>query len=261
MIRTNVELAVEVGARGSLDEPVFGPKSIQAVLDTLDHVSSGTFKLEGGEANYDVPFGDVEQSRIVFLQADGPIRVTPGGGVATGAIVTGVGGSYPTGFTGVNQNLDFEVDGTAIAVDFESTDQSLAQVVNRINAAAALAGILGPGSIPTTVARSSGGQLRFVSPTTGEDSEINILNTSAAAVLTALGLTSGSTVGEDSAGASDPITLMQPAAGESDACDDSEGVQVYLLATLVTGSLVVENLDPDTEVEVVYMVAGDLTTD
>lgn len=52
-------------------------------------------------------------------------------------------GSYPTGFAGA-ETLDVTIDGTVVNVVFDAADQSVDQVVARINAAMALAGIATP---------------------------------------------------------------------------------------------------------------------
>lgn len=257
-IRTNVDLTVQAGRENDLAKVAFDG-GFQQLLDTLEHEESGTFTLDPAESNFSIPFGDVGQARMVYLEADGPIRVTPGGGLATNAQRDGVAGSYPTGFTGVAENLDLKIDGVAVNVAFTAGDQSLVQVINRINAAAALAGITGPGGVPTTIARDTGGsQLRLRSPTTGISSTVEVLSSSAAAVLTALGLTVGVSTGVNSTVGQTPLTLMKPA--NTTASDLAEGVKVYLLASLVTSALIVENLDPDNETAVAFLVAGDLVT-
>jgi hypothetical protein len=257
-IRTNVDITVQAGRENDLTKVAFDG-GLQAVLDTLEHEQSGSFTLDPAESNFVVPFGDVAQARTVYIEADGPIRVTPGGGLATSAALTGVAGSYPTGFTGVAENLDLEIDGTAVTVAFAAGDQSLAQVINRINAAAALAGITGPGGVPVTIARDNGaGQLRLFSSLTGTSSTVEVLGTSAAAVLTALGLAAALSTGLNASPGQTPLTLMKPA--NTSASDTAAEVRVYLLATLVTAALTIDNLDPDNSVQVAYFIAGDLVT-
>ena len=257
-IRTNVEVSLAVGHDNDLANVAF-ECDMQQLLDTLEREESGSFTLDAGESNYAVPFGDVAQSRMVYIEADGPIRITPGGGTATGAITDGVAGVYPTTFDGSGDTLDIEIDGTEINVEFLAADQSLAQVINRINAAAALLGITGVGGVPVTVARDSGGgQLRLLSPTTGESSSVEVLDTTAAGVLTALGLTAAEEVGENASPGQTPITLYKPA--DTTSSDDAAGVKVYLLATLVTTALTIDNLDDENAVIVKCLIAGDLTT-
>ncbi len=80
----------------------------------------------------------------------------------------GAGGAYPTGFLG-GEYLDLEIDGVAFRTVFLVADQTLADVVNRINAAAAFAGLNG------AVASDSGGELRLTSLITGIASIVNVV--------------------------------------------------------------------------------------
>lgn len=256
-VRTNVEIAFQIGRENSLTNIVFD-SSMQQLLDTLEHTESGTFSLDAGETNYQIPFGDVVQSRLVYIEATGPFRVTPGGGLATSAQRDGAGGSYPTGFAGVGETLDLVVDGTAFTVTFTAADQSLAQVINRINAAAALAGIAGVGGIPTTVARDTGGsELRIISPLTGTSSTVEVAATSAAAVLTALGLVAGTTTGVAASPGQTPLTALVPS---SSAAGGPSDVRAFLFASLVTGALTIDNLDSEAAITVTVALAGDLLT-
>lgn len=257
-IRTNVDLTLQAGRENDLAKVAF-EDDLSQLLDTLEHEKSGTLTIPAGGSNVAIDFGGVVQARLVYLRANGPFRVTPGGGLATSAKIDGVAGSYPTGFTGVNQNLDFKVDGVALSAAFQAGDQSLAQVINRINAAAALAGVTGPGGVPVTVARTDGGtQLRLISSTTGVGSTVEVLSSSAAAVLTALGLTAHVVAGVNASAGQTPLTCMQPA--NTTASDSAAGVVAFLFATLLTSALTVDNLDPDNDIELTYFLAGDLTS-
>jgi hypothetical protein len=256
-IRSNVELTIQLGKDNDLTKLQLD-RSWQQLLDTLEHATTYDATLEAGESNHAVPFGDVSQCRLVYIEADGPLRITPGGGTSTSGQLDGVLGSYPTGFDGTADNLDLEIDGAAVSVDFESTDQSLTQVINRVNAAAALAGIVGPGSVPTTIARNNGSaQLRLKSPTTGVTSIVEVLNTSAAGVLAALGLTATSNTGLNASPGQTPLTLLKPA--DTTGSDEALGVMTYLLATMVTTAFTIDNLDPDNAVNMLVAICGDLT--
>lgn len=257
-VRANVDLTLEVGRENNLSKLVF-EGALQQLLDTLEHAEGGTITLEASETNFAVPFGDVSAARIVYFEATGPIRLTPGGTSATQAIVTGVGGSYPTGFVG-GEELVLEITGTAVTVAFTSADQSLAAVINRINAAAALAGIAGAGGVPTTIARTNGGsQLRLLSPTSGLAASIVIDTDTDAGVLTALGLSTGTTNGTDAGAGQTPITLLVPA--DTSGSDGAGDVRAFLLASLSCSALTLENLDDENDVVVTYAVLGDLVTD
>ena len=174
-VRTSSEIVFQIGRNNALTDKVFD-ETLDSILDTLDHATVHEATLEASESNYVVPFGDVAQSRIVYIKADGAVRVTPGGGAATQASIDGSGGSYVTGFGG-GETLQVDIDnGGTITVTFDAADQSLTQVINRINAAAALAGVVGPGNIPATIARDNGGgELQLLSPTTGVSSEVEVL--------------------------------------------------------------------------------------
>src|SRR5580700_757785 len=117
------------------------------------------------------------------LQLDvgnGPASATFTG---TAASVTAVGGTYPTTFTG-GQTLTLAYDqGSPFVVTFFSTDQTLAQVVARINQYAGFA-----------FAGTSGGQLTLTGLQGGTGGQVNVVSGSTG-VLTQLGLTAGVTSG------------------------------------------------------------------
>lgn len=252
-VRTNSEITFQIGRDNALLDFI-ADFELGAILDTLDHATSHNATLAAGESGHIVPFGDVAECRLIYIESDGDIRISPGGAAATAAQIDGVGGSYPTGFAG-GEELPLEIDDTfAFTVTFTVGASVLVDVINEINAAAALAGVVGPGSIPATIARDNGGgQLRLISPTTGASSEIDIL---AGSALAALGLVEGVTNGVASIPGQTPITLRRPAnpAGASAAA----GVKSYLLATLVTSSLLIDNLDSANEASIVVALAGDL---
>jgi len=253
-VRTNSEIIFQIGRDNALTDLLLD-ESLTSILDTLDHATVHEGTLEASEANYVVPFGDVTQARIVYIRADGAIRVTPGGGLATAAQVDGSGGTYVTGFVG-GETLNVDVDGTSLAVIFDAADQSLAQVVNRINSFAALAGIAGAGAVPTTVARDNGSsELRFVSPTTGIASEIDILSGTA---LAQLGLSVATTNGVNASAGQTPVTLTKPA--NTSASDAAAGVPVFFFATLQTSALTIDNLETAAATRITVAIAGDIIT-
>lgn len=255
--RTNVDITFQIGKDNSLTNLQL-EESLQQLLDTLEHATVYDVTLDALETNHQVPFGDVAGCRLLYIEADGAIRVTPGGGTATSASLSGSSGSYPTGFTGVNENLDLEIDGVTLSVAFTSGDQSIGQVINRINAAAALAGITGPGGVPVTIAKNTGtGQLKLFSSTTGTSSTVEVVNTSASSVLTALGLTATSNAGVNASPGQTPITLLKPA--DTTGSDLAAGVKTFLFGTIVTSALTIDSLDADNPVKVLVAVVGDLT--
>jgi len=253
-MRTNSEIIFQIGRNNALVDKVLD-ESMTSVLDTLDHATTHEGTLAASETNYVVPFGDVALARLVYIRADGAIRVTPGGGLATSAQADGVGGTYVTAFAG-GETLLFEVDNVAVAVVFDGTDQSLAQVINRINSFVALAGVSGPGGIPATVARTNGAtELRLVSPTTGIASEIDVQSGTGRATL---GLAVAVTNGVNSTAGQTPLTLTKPA--NVNASDGAAGVPVFFFGTLQTASLTVENLETAAETRILVGIAGDVIT-
>lgn len=257
-VRTNVDLTFKVGRNNSLKAGDLAfDGALSQLLDTLDHVSVGTATLVAGESNYVVPFGDVFQARLVYVEASGPFTLTPGGLQATGASVDGAGGTYPTGFVG-GEVLALEIDNVTVTVTFTAADQSLSDVINRINSAAALAGISGPGSIPTTIARDNGAsQLRLLSPTVGVASEVDIQVATTASVLTALGLTVAVTNGAEAVPGQSPLIVSVPS---SSAAGGPDNVKAFALLTLQTSGLTIDNLDSANAITLTYAVAGDLLT-
>lgn len=102
------------------------------------------------------------------------------------AILEGSGAAFPTGFVG-GETLNLDLDGTPVAVVFDVLDQSLTQVLNRINAACALAGLPTPRAVGTL-----GGQVSISSVATGPDATAEVVGGTAAATL---GLSAAATTG------------------------------------------------------------------
>jgi len=249
-VRTFIDMNFQIGLDNSLDDSLF-ERTCSQLLDTLDHATGGVVSLAALQTNVTLPFGDVTEARIIFIEAeDGDVRFTLGGGLATSGRIDAVGAAYPTGFAGA-ETLDFEVDGTAIAVVFVAGDQTITQVINRINAACALAGFATP------VAKVNAGQLRLESPTTGTSSSIEIVGGTGRATL---GLPAPATIntGANSTPGTSPVELRRPAnpAGASAAA----GVKAMFIGTVKTSSIVMENLS-DNVTKVRWAIAGDLTTD
>lgn len=243
-ISSNMEL--RIGRDGGLRDLVFDG-ALSQLFDTLDNVSVGTVTLEASETNFALPFGDVDQGRVVYLEADGPIRATPGGALSTAAIVTGSAGAYPTAFDGTEGPLVLEIDGTALSVQFLAADQSITQVVRRINSEAALIGL-------AAVATEAAGEVRITSLTTGGSANVTVNATSDSDVLTALGLTAGSTDGAEGTPGQTPLMITVPQSSGA----SSGSLRAWLMATLQTTGLVLDNLDDTNSVTVTWAVAGDL---
>lgn len=246
-VRTKTELSVEVGQDNTLDDSLF-ERSFTEVLDTLDHATSQIITLNASTTNLAVDLGSVTQARIVYIESDVEIEVSFGGGAATGASVTGSGGTYPTSFAGT-ETLLLDIDNVGlITVTFDVADQSLAQVVNRINSFAALNG-------QANIASDSGGELQLASPTTGVTSEVDIQGGTGAATL---GLSVGVTNGINSNPGTSNLLIQRPA--DPSGASAASGVLAYLLATINTGSVYLTNNSTTLNATVRVMVAGDLVS-
>lgn len=256
-VRTNLEILFQIGRNNKLTDLMLD-ETLTSLLDTLDHATVHEATLAAGESNYIVPFGDVAQSQLVYVLANGGVRITPGGGVATSAIVTGVGGTYPTGFVG-GETLVLNIDEIGdFTVTFDAADQSLAQVIARINAAAVVVPIVDGGGDPVTIARDSSSQLQLFSSTTGISSSVEVVSGSAG-VLSQLGLSAGTTNGVNASAGQTPITLTKPA--NVTEADPAADVPVFLFATLQTTALTVDSLESDDEVRLLVAIAGDILTE
>jgi len=246
-LRTNVDLTVQFGQDNALSDLIFD-RDMQSVLDTLEHGVAHAITLAGGETNFQVPFGDVEQARIIYIESDAEILVTLGGGLATKAQVDAAGGSYPTSFLGT-ETLTIKIDGITILTAFLIGDQTVQQIINRINAAAALLSL-------ATVAFLNGSQLRLKSLTTGTGSTVEIVSASAG-VLTTLGLTVGVTTGVNATPATSPIALKRPA--DTSSATAAQGVPAFLLMSAQTASITIDNVSATNDTKVRIAIAGDLS--
>ena len=240
-LRTSVDLSVQIGADNDLSNLVASRGLPTQLFDSLSNVATSTAKLAAGETNYQVPFGDVSEARLVYIEADGAIDVTLGGGLASSASVTAAAGVY-NAFVG-GETLDLEIDNQPIAVVFDAADTTLAKIVNRINAAAALVGI-------APIAADSGGELAITSTTTGVSSEVDVSGGTGSVTL---GLTVGVTNGTNATAGTSPVALRKPTSG------DSPSTRAYLLSTASCSSITIDNADA-LNVEVLIVLAGDIVS-
>lgn len=248
-IRISTTLDLIAGQDNSLDNKIFGGTSqLSELLDTLEHGLSVTMAIDPGETG-EVEFEEsIVTARYVYIEADGEFALQFTNASSTRAIVDGVGGSYPTGFTG-GETLTFDVNGTTVAVVFDAADQTLDQVIARINFVAALAGFVS--NIIAT--NTGGGQLRLISPTAGSASEIDITGGTA---LVTLGLSIGTATGTDAVPGTAPIMVKRPA--DPSGANAAEGVKSYFLGTVeTTDSIEIENIGTGV-LNVIAFVAGDL---
>lgn len=244
-IRTNTVLQIEVGQNNSLDDSMF-ERSFTELLDTLDHATSQVLTLDASTTDQPVPFGPVTLAKLIYIESDLEIEVSFGGGTATSASVTGVGGVYPTLFSG-GETLLLEVDGGGlITVIFDVADQSLAQVINRTNSFSVLNG-------QGVIAFDAAGELRLTSPTTGTSSEVDIQGGTGAATL---GLTVAVTNGVNANPGTSDLALQRPA--DVSGTTAAAGIKVYFLSTLTTSSISLTNNSTTTKATVQVLVAGDI---
>ncbi len=253
-IRIKNELRVQAGFDNSLDDCFFD-RSVSELLDTLDHGNASILLLEAASTDVPIPFGNVAQARIIYIEADGEFQVEFGGAAATGAVVTGSGGTYPTGFVGA-EALSLDIDNLgAVAIAFTSGASTAQDVANEINAAFALAGVLS-GTDPVAPATVVGGEMRFTSPTTGLTSEVDIVSGDAA-VLTALGISVGVTNGDNANPGASDISVHRPA--DPSGASAAEGVTAFLYATINTTQVLVTNPSTTVDINMKVLIVGDLT--
>lgn len=244
-VRHSVEMTLDVGLGATLTPALFSG-SVSQALDSLARAESGTYSLDAGEQNVQVDFGDVAQARLIWIDADGALEVTLGGTVGTVATLLGVGGTFPTAFTG-GQAFSFKVDGVTVAGTFLVGDQSAVQCAQRLNSAAVLAGLA---FLPFTV---DGGQIRVSGANASLAGKVEVLTINA--VLGFAALTSD--LGTDPLIGSAPIQLRKPIDA---AASSADGVSVYALLTAVTGSITLTSLETAKVTTVRVAIAGDVLT-
>jgi hypothetical protein len=244
-LRTHTQVSLQVGLDSATDDLVFD-RDICELLDTLDHAAAHVLLLEAGTTNYSVPFGDVAQGRLIYIEGDGEFQVAFGGIAATAAQVDAAGGSYPTGFAG-GETLTLAVDNIATPVTFLVGDQSITAVINRINAAVALAGLATP------VASNNGGQLRLTSPTTGSLSEIDVQGGTS---LVTLGFAVTDVFGGNATPGTSNVSVHRPA--DPSGASAAAGVKSFFLGTIKTTMIQLTNPSADVDLNMKVLIAGDL---
>lgn len=245
-IRSQIDLIFKLGANNDLSEgSLVGDVEFQQLVDTLAKAQARSGALDPDELAT-IDKGDIDTIRMLYIEADGDIDVFLGGTDATTAVVTGVGGVYPTLFAG-GEDLDLEIDGTTFTVTFEVGDQSLADVIKRVNAAGAYNDIDG------LIADPNAGQLRLTSQDEGLSSIVRVTGGSAR---TALGLGANpSDQGVDPTPGASPILLRRPA---DTAGTQIDTLKVMFLATVQTTNLQVANVSETDAVSYRILFAGDL---
>jgi hypothetical protein len=251
-IRLNTTLDLIAGLDNSLDKKIFGGTSVLSeVVDSLEHGKSCTLKLDGGETDVAVPLGDISDVRFVYIEADAEFNVAFAAPAATAAQITGVGGTYPTTFAG-GETLSFDIDGSTIAIVFDAADQTLDQVIARINFEAALQHAA---FVSVPVAFDNGSQLQLKSPTTGLTSTVAVA--AGGTALATLGLTGDTTAtGAATVPGTSDIKVVRPA--DTAGASAAEGVKAYLMGTVQATALTVSNPNAASAVNLEIFVAGDL---
>lgn len=130
--------------------------------------------------------GDLAAIEFLYARVRGPLILRIGADVAR---LIGVGGTFPTGFAG-GETLTLEIDGVAVSVVFDVADQTVAQVVARINAAIAFAGLPAPLARVTSLS-----QVSIESVATGAQGTVEVTGGTGAATLGLTGSAAGT--GED----------------------------------------------------------------
>lgn len=199
--------------------------------------------LDPGELNRQIVGGNI---RLLYVEADGDIDFYLGVQAATVAQVTGVGGSYPTGFVG-GETLVLSVDGTAVVLAFTGAAQSLQQVINEINAAGALAGL------SSFIAFADGGELKLRSPTSGSGSIVAVQSGSGRATL---GLPVVTVVGQDPVPNTSPIKLRRLAELGS---SQVSTLKAFGLFSVLASAVFVSNPDVLNPVRYKIITAGDFS--
>jgi len=159
-----------------------GSAYYQSVVATGAPIRVQTVGVLGAEfVDLDL-LADLIGVEFLYVKSDAPIALRLD---AAAARVVGSGGTFPTGFVG-GETLTFLVGLVPVSVTFLAGDQTAAQVVARINAACALAGL------PTPRASVSGTQIAIDGLLTGPQSTVSVTGGTGAATL---GLAGASAVG------------------------------------------------------------------
>lgn len=225
-VRTSVELALQIGEDNDLEPGnLVGDAAVSELVDSLDKGGTQVGVLEAGEVDQLVATGDL---RLIYIEAEGDVDFWLSGTPATTAEITGTAGTFPTGFNG-GETLSLNVDGVVFLTTFTVDDQTLAQVMARINAAAALAGLSG------FVAKAATSQLKIESLTGGSGSVVVVVGGTGRATL---GLPLGTSTGVDPVPNTAPVRLRRLADPSS---SQVSGLRSWALLTAHASALYLSN--------------------
>lgn len=152
---------------------------------------------------------------------------------ATAAVTSASGGVYPSTFVGF-ETLTLAIDSQPnVTVIFQATDQTVDQVIARIN-----------GYFNFTLASNNAGQLRLTSRLRGSNARVQVVSGSTG-VLTKLGLTAATASGAGNCADIDQATFaeikaaVEAAASSARVDQDSQGrIRITNKATPLTGTIV-----------------------
>lgn len=152
--------------RLSLGSGACSSANYASIADTASPLTVATTGLPGQEFVAIDALAGLSDIQFLYVKSSADIVLRIGAAPAT---MLATGGTYPTGFVGA-ETFEFAIDGTTVSVVFEAADQTVTDVINRINAAVALAGLPTPAAYLDTAT----GQVAIDSYLTGEDGSVVI---------------------------------------------------------------------------------------
>jgi hypothetical protein len=159
-------------------------KTYETVLCTANPITVATVGALGA-AWADIDFlSELDEIEFLLVRSSTDVVLRIG---AAAAVLTGVGGVFPSGFAG-GETLIGTLDGVPFTVTFTVGAQTAAQVATEINGALALLGIATP-----RAAVASSGQLTITGVLTGAEGTVTTTGGTGAA---AIGLSAASAVGD-----------------------------------------------------------------
>lgn len=243
-IRTQVNVLFKAGRDNALTN-LIANQGFQMMLDTMLHAADSEYTLDPGETNVAIGMGGVADGRLWYILASGELQVTFSGTPGIVASIVSAAGSYNTGFA-VDTQFEFIVDGYTVPVTFTSADQTRAQVIQRINSSAMLAGVpfmpatAGPGGTQITLA----GQLAT------DVGEVQVT-----VALATIGFSTATANGTNPGGGAAPLDLRRPITPDA---TTAPTLKTFLFGTVRASGMTISNLDADAENVVYVGVVGDL---
>jgi hypothetical protein len=245
-VRSEITATCRIGRNNRFDQ-LIADQTLSQIADTLIRASGTEYVIAAGEQNVVFNMGDVVDGRLWWIVCEGgDLQLTFGGVPGTAATLLSGVGTYNTGFA-TNTPFEFVLDGVTVTVTFTSADQTRTQVIQRINAAAVLAGL---SYLPASPESASQIRLRGADESASGDAEITV-------ALAQIGFpTVGVTaVGTDPRADGAPLAMRRCAtAGTVNAAS----MQSFLIGTIQAASLIISNLSDTVDARVYIVVAGDI---